>query len=204
VKEGDIIIGLPSSGIHSNGFTLVRKVIEESDISYISPLDEVINRSEWKTKRRFPEYMSVVEEWAKEEGSRVIGEILLTPTKIYVREVIGLLKGLPNGAVHGMANITGGGIRNVARIKGGLGYTIDSPFEVPPVFRLVQVLGSVDEKEMYQTFNMGVGFVVIAGPEHLSKTMELLDGTGAKKIGSVVRGAGVKLTPLGIEYSGYV
>jgi phosphoribosylformylglycinamidine cyclo-ligase len=204
VEKGDLIIGFPSSGIHSNGYTLVRKIVEESDISYISPLDEVINRKEWKVKKKFPQYMSAVEEWASEEGSRIIGEILLTPTRIYVRDIIGLLKGLPEGSVHGMANITGGGIRNLARIKDSLGYSIDTPLKVPPVFRMIQILGSVEEKEMYQTFNMGIGFVVIIGPGYLSKAMELLEGTGARKIGRVVGGGGVKITTLGIEYSGYV
>jgi phosphoribosylformylglycinamidine cyclo-ligase len=204
VEKGDLIIGFPSSGIHSNGYTLVRKIVEESDISYISPLDEVINRKEWKVKKKFPQYMSAVEEWASEEGSRIIGEILLTPTRIYVRDIIGLLKGLPEGSVHGMANITGGGIRNLARIKDSLGYSIDTPLKVPPVFRMIQILGSVEENEMYQTFNMGIGFVVIIGPGYLSKAMELLEGTGARKIGRVVGGGGVKITTLGIEYSGYV
>ena len=203
-KPGDIIIGFPSSGFHSNGFTLIRKVVEESDISYISPLDEVINRKEWKAKKKFPDHMAEVEEWAKVEGNRIIGEILLTPTKIYVKEVIGLLNGLPKGSVHGMANITGGGFRNITRIKDDLGYMIGSPLEVPPILRLVQVLGSIEEKEMYQTFNMGLGFVVIVGPEVLNQALELLEGTGAKKIGRVIEGRGVNIEPFGIEYSGYV
>lgn len=204
VKAGDIIIGFPSSGIHSNGFTLVRTVIDDNDISYISPLDEVINRKEWKNKSKFPDHMSAVEDWAKDAGSRVIGEILLTPTKIYVKEIMRLLKGLPRGSVHGMANITGGGFRNIARIRDDVGYSLNSPLDVPPVFRLIQVLGSIEEREMYQTFNMGLGFVVIIAPEVLPEAMKLLEGTGARKIGNVTGGKGVSIEPLGIEFSGYV
>jgi phosphoribosylformylglycinamidine cyclo-ligase len=203
-KVGDLIIGLPSSGIHSNGFTLVRKVIKESDISYISPLEEIINRREWKAKSKFPGYMSVVEEWSDKDGSRVVGEILLTPTRIYVKEIIRLLRELAQGSVHGMANITGGGFRNIARIQDNVGYLIDHPLEVPPVFRLVQVMGSIEEREMYQTFNMGTGFVIIIDPDQLSETMDILEGTGAQIIGRVVEGKGVKIETLGIEYNGYV
>ncbi|MGA1848432.1 MAG: phosphoribosylformylglycinamidine cyclo-ligase, partial [Thermoplasmatota archaeon] len=135
---GDLIIGLPSSGIHSNGFSLVRKIVEDNNLSYISPLEEVVGGKEWRSKSRYPRYMEMVEGWAGPEGSRILGEILLTPTLVYVREVMELLNALPPGTVHGMANITGGGFRNLARIKEGLRYVIDDPLEVPPVFRLVQ------------------------------------------------------------------
>ncbi|MBN1389211.1 MAG: phosphoribosylformylglycinamidine cyclo-ligase [Candidatus Thermoplasmatota archaeon] len=203
-SPGDLIIGFPSSGLHSNGFSLVRKVMMDNDISYISPLEEVVARNEWKNRKRYPAYKEEVERWAASNGASVVGDILLTPTRIYVKDVLGLLKGLPSGCVHGMANITGGGFRNISRIRSDVLYKIDEPFEVPPVFRMVQVLGSIDETEMYQTLNMGLGFVIILAPEVEETALEHLSGTGARRIGHVLPGKGVIIEPQMIHYDGYV
>ncbi|MBN1538816.1 MAG: phosphoribosylformylglycinamidine cyclo-ligase [Candidatus Thermoplasmatota archaeon] len=203
-SPGDAIIGFPSSGLHSNGFSLVRKVMRDNDISYISPLEEVMGRKEWKYRSKYPHYKEEVERWAASEGTSIIGDILLTPTRIYVKEVLGLLKELPPGSVHGMANITGGGFRNISRIRSDVLYGIDEPLEVPNVFRMLQVLGSIEEREMYQTLNMGLGFVVIVSPEVEDEAIKHLSGTGARKIGRVVPGKGVLIEPPGVHYEGYV
>jgi len=201
---GDVIIGLPSSGLHSNGFSLVRRIVEMNDLSYISPLDEIVSRKEWKAKSRYPHHMETVERWARSEGARILGEILLTPTRIYVNEIMELLGELPMGSVHAMANITGGGFRNLARVREGLRFVIDEPLDVHPVFRLVQVLGSVDEKEMYQTFNMGMGLCIIVDPSVQERVLEVLRERGARKVGKVVSGTGVFIEGPDIEYPGYV
>lgn len=203
-SQGDAVIGFPSSGLHSNGFSLVRKIMRDNDISYISPLEEVVGRKEWKQRTKFPRYKEEVERWAASEGTSIIGDILLTPTRIYVNEVLGLLKELPPGSVHGMANITGGGFRNISRIRSDVLFKIDGPFDAPQVFRMLQVLGSIDEREIYQTLNMGLGFVVIISPEFEDAAIEYLSGTGASKIGRVLPGKGVFIEPPDIHYDGYV
>ena len=115
-----------------------------------------------------------------------------------------LLKELPHNSVHGMANITGGGFRNLARIKEDLGYLINSPLEVPPIFRLVQVLGSIEEREMHQTFNMGMGFCVIVSPEQVENALIILKELDARVVGRVTKETGVAIEPLDIFFNGYV
>ncbi|MGA1820761.1 MAG: phosphoribosylformylglycinamidine cyclo-ligase [Thermoplasmatota archaeon] len=204
VAQGDVIIGLPSSGLHSNGFSLVRKVIRDNDISFISPLAEIIGRKEWKSRSRYPDHMAEVERWAEVEGATVIGELLLVPTRIYVKNVLEVIRKLPAGTVHGMANITGGGFRNISRLNPHVRYHIDGPPDVPPIFRLLQVLGSIEEREMYQTFNMGLGFVIIVSPDVEEEALEVLGETGGRRIGTVVPGKGIFIQTPGIEYDGYV
>jgi len=204
VSPGDLIIGLPSSGLHSNGFTLVRRVVRDAELSYISPLEEIVGSTDWMLHTRFPHYRKEVEEWAREEGSIVLGELLLEPTTIYVKPVLELLKEVDTGAVKGMANITGGGIRNLSRLGPDLLYKLNSMPPVPKVFRLVQVLGAIDEKEMYQTFNMGLGMALIIRPEYREKVLDLLSGSGASVIGRVEMGRGVEMPELELHFEGYV
>ncbi|MGA1821534.1 MAG: phosphoribosylformylglycinamidine cyclo-ligase [Thermoplasmatota archaeon] len=203
-RVGDLIIGLRSSGLHSNGFTLVRRVLSENDLSLISPLEEVASSKVWKLKKRFPIFSGEVERWIGEEGSSILGEILLNPTKIYVREIMELLENVDRSSVHGMANITGGGIRNICRIREDVGYSITDPPDVPPVFRMIQVLGSIDEKEMYQTFNMGIGFALIIDPDIEDDVMGMMGDRGGSIIGKVTDGKGLVIPDLGIEFEGYV
>lgn len=204
IKSGDLILGLPSSGIHSNGFTLVRKVIEMNDISFVSPLQEIVENENWNAMTLYPEYMEEVSEWVGSSDPMVLGEILLVPTRIYVREIISLIRKVTNGAVKGMANITGGGMRNLSRIDPGKRYVIDDMLPVHPVFRLVQVLGRVDEREMYQTFNMGLGMAMIIDRESKDEVLSALDMEGARIIGHIEEGSGVHLVEEGIEFKGYV
>lgn len=160
VAEGDSVIGLPASGVHSNGFSLVRKALAANSISYA---DEVADA-----------------------GGGAIGEILLNPTSIYAGEVDALLKACD---VKAMAHITGGGlIDNVPRVvPEGLCAVIDSSsWEVPPVFAALKRLGNVKRDEMYRTFNMGIGFVVFVDRGDEDKA--LAAATGARKIGTVEPG----------------
>ena len=163
IKEGDVIIGLPSSGMHSNGYSLVRKVF-------------------------FEENKFSVDTYVPDLG-KTLGEELLTPTKIYVKSVAAL-KGLN---IKGMAHITGGGfIENIPRIlEKGLSAKIErGSWEVPVIFNLIRKLGNIEEKEMYRTFNMGIGMVVIVDKEEISFALKRLEEAGEKAfvVGEIVKG----------------
>lgn len=204
IGPGDAIIGLPSSGIHSNGYTLVRKVVRDNELSYASPLEEVIESRAWKMKDGYPDLKNRIEDWAVHRRSMVFGELLLTPTRIYVKEVLELLNSLPKKTVKGMANITGGGFRNLARMKKGVRFTIEDTLPVPEVLGMVQVLGGIEDREMYQTFNMGMGFSLVVDNEYAERALEVLPPGGGKKVGRVTEGGGVGIISPDIEYSGYV
>lgn len=155
IKEGDVIIGLPSSGIHSNGYSLVRKIF------------------------------NITEESCKEYNEKLgetLGEALLKPTKIYVKEILELVK---NVEIKGISNITGGGfIENIPRCipkNRNLCATIEEgTWPVLPVFELMQELGEVERMSMYNTFNMGIGMVLVVAPENVSKVMEIVEGMNDK------------------------
>ncbi|HUW42793.1 MAG TPA: AIR synthase-related protein, partial [Thermoplasmata archaeon] len=171
-SPGDAIVGLPSSGVHSNGLTLARKVIEKSGLDY---------RSRVKPLRK------------------PIGEVLLTPTTVYVRQVLDIVR---NFKVKGMVNITGGGLRNFVRLKEGIGFCIEDPMEPNQIFKVIKSLGSINDKEMYQTFNMGLGLAMIV-PKKDAKAVTARAGRGAKVIGKVDDSGAVSVPSLGIEYSKY-
>ncbi len=152
MKVGDVVIALPSSGVHSNGFSLVRKVfdVENSDIK--SPREEL--------------------------GGRSIGETLLTPTRIYVKPVLALLEQV---RVKGISHITGGGFyENIPRsIPDGLGAVIDrSAVRVLPIFDLIAKEGGISERDMFNTFNMGVGMSVVVAPEDAQRSVDILKANG--------------------------
>ncbi len=165
VLAGDIVIGLGSDGVHSNGFTLVRKILEAGGLR----LDQCL--------RGFEESVS---------------DTLLKPTRIYVRSVLGLLEqGVP---VRGMAHITGGGIAgNLGRvIPEGLSARLSvDAWTVPPVFRALQELGGVAQSEMFRTFNMGVGFALVVPPEAEAQATELLAAVGERvfRLGEIAAGS---------------
>ena len=153
MKPGDVVLALPSSGVHSNGFSLVRKVfdVEHSDIQ--SPVDAL--------------------------GGKSIGETLLTPTRIYVKPILALLEQV---AVKGISHITGGGFyENIPRsIPEGLGAKIDrSAVRVLPIFDLIAQTGQIDERDMFNTFNMGVGMSVVVAPEDADRALAILKANGA-------------------------
>lgn len=164
VQEGDVIIGLSSSGVHSNGFSFVRKV--------------------------FLEKMGYTKDTYKEELNNNLFEELLTPTKLYVKPILKLLEEVQ---VNGMVHITGGGFyENVPRIlQKGLTAKFDrEQIDVLPIFKLLQKEGNIEEKEMFSSFNMGVGFMVVVSKEDASKAMNVLEKAGEtpKIIGVVEKG----------------
>jgi phosphoribosylformylglycinamidine cyclo-ligase len=158
IEPGDAVIGLPSSGLHSNGYTLARSALAEI------PLDD-------------------------DRLGRPLGEVLLEPTEIYVRPILELLRSEVH--VRGLAHITSGGLGNLLRLEAKVGYEIDDPLPVPPIFTLIQELGGVDDDEMHQVFNMGCGFCVVVGTDDESTALERLRAhyPGAKRIGRAMRGA---------------
>ena len=170
MKAGDVILGLASTGLHSNGFSLVRKVfdIERADLS--KPLDELEGKS--------------------------LGEELLSPTKIYVKPVLAAIQA---ARIHGVSHITGGGFyENIPRcLPQGLSAKIDkSALNIPPIFSLLQEKGGIPERDMFNTFNMGVGMALIVDKEDVVKAVTALDAAGqsARVIGEVVSGGdGVEL-----------
>ena len=158
---GDVVIALPSSGVHSNGFSLVRKVFDVEHADLKAPLAEL--------------------------GGRSLGETLLTPTKIYVKPVLALLKEVP---VKGISHITGGGFyENIPRsIPQGLGARIDrSAVQVLPIFDLIQQRGNISERDMFNTFNMGVGMSLVVAPEDADRALAILrdNGEDAYRIGVI-------------------
>jgi len=132
IEAGDVIVGLPSTGIHSNGLTLARRVLAASALTVFDPVGGT---------------------------GRPWGEELLKPTAVYVRPV---LRALRRGTVHGMAHITGGGLRNLVRLKATVEFRIAKPLEPPALFSEIQRLGGIEDREMYQTFNMGMGLALVA------------------------------------------
>jgi phosphoribosylformylglycinamidine cyclo-ligase len=163
-----------SSGIHSNGLSLARKVLERNEINY----DEKLPRLD-----------------------RTIGLELLEPTKLYVREILGMNK---QCEVHGMAHITGGGLRNLLRLHPDREFRIEKPLEPQPVFRVLQEMGDISDEEMYQTFNMGMGMAVILPEKQVKKALAILNKTlEAREIGRVHEGKGVFNCEAGIEYLKY-
>lgn len=154
IQKGDVLVGVPSSGLHSNGYTLARRIIAESKYTYFDA---------------FP-------------GSKNnIGEELLTPTRIYP-EIVELVKRCD---VHGLAHITGSGLLKLHRIS-SLGFEITDPLEPQPIFRFLQELGNVDDSEMYRTFNMGMGFVVVIDESEAKEACRIM-GPGSRVIGSMVK-----------------
>lgn len=154
VRIGDVLVGVPSDGLHSNGYTLARRIVAESKYTYFDNMPGT---------------------------DHTIGEELLTPTRIY-HEIVELVKQCD---VHGLAHITGSGLLKLHRIT-PLGFEITDPLEPQPIFRLLQELGGVENAEMYRTFNMGMGFVVVL-PESDAKDACRIMGKGSKVIGSIVK-----------------
>ena len=163
VKEGDVIIGMASSGVHSNGFSLVRKVsdIGNCDLNAYT-----------------------------EELGKPLGETLLTPTVIYVKPVLKLLEEVN---VHSFAHITGGGFHENLPRAFGDAYSAEiteGSWDIPPIFRLIQKKGNISDHDMFNTFNMGIGMCAVVAPEDAEKTVEILNANGVKAyaIGRIIPG----------------
>ena len=165
-KAGDVVIGLKSSGVHSNGFSLVRKIIFK---------DHNLDLNEKYTL------------------SRTLGESLLEPTRIYVRPVVAVLYEVD---VHGVAHITGGGFyENMPRcLKEGLGIKINKgSWDIPEIFGFLQETGNISEHDMYNFFNMGIGMILVVDEKDVEKTMEILkdNGENPSVIGTVTDNEGI-------------
>ncbi len=162
MQAGDVVIALPSSGVHSNGFSLVRKVFDIENADLKTPLEAL--------------------------GGKSLGETLLTPTKIYVKPMLALFDEI---TVKGVSHITGGGFyENIPRsIPKGLGAKIEKKnVRVLPIFKLLQEAGNIPERDMYNTYNMGVGMSVVVAKEDAEKAMEILKANGedAYVLGEIV------------------
>ncbi len=162
MKAGDAVIAIPSSGVHSNGFSLVRKVFDVEKCDLTSPVEKL--------------------------GGKSLGETLLTPTKIYVKPMLALMSEV---TVKGVSHITGGGFyENIPRsIPDGLGAKIDrSKVKVLPIFELIKEVGGITERDMFNTFNMGVGMSVVVAKEDAERALEILraNGEDAYLIGEIV------------------
>ncbi|MBP3645261.1 MAG: phosphoribosylformylglycinamidine cyclo-ligase [Clostridia bacterium] len=162
MAAGDVIIALPSTGVHSNGFSLVRKVFDVENADLTSPVAEL--------------------------GGKSLGETLLTPTRIYVKPVLALNEQVK---IKGISHITGGGFyENIPRsIPDGLGAKIDkASVKVLPIFDLIAKTGDISERDMYNTFNMGVGMSIVVSKDEADKAIEILKANGedAYVIGEIV------------------
>jgi phosphoribosylformylglycinamidine cyclo-ligase len=152
IKEGDVLIALPSSGVHSNGFSLVRRVFDVENTDMKAPVAEL--------------------------GGKSLGETLLTPTKIYVKPMLALFEEI---SVKAVSHITGGGFyENIPRsIPKGFGAKIDKKaLRILPIFDLLAKTGNIPERDMFNTFNMGVGMSVVVAKEDAEKALEILKANG--------------------------
>ena len=161
IKAGDVVLGLASSGVHSNGFSLVRKIVTQQGLNYHSP--------------------------APFDSSKTLGEALLEPTRIYVKPA---LKAVRTGHVKAMAHITGGGLlENIPRVlPDGVGVWLSTPgWQAPPVFRWLAEAGNIDAHEMARTFNCGIGLALVVAAEHAEEIEKVLTEAGERvfRIGAV-------------------
>ena len=167
VKSGDVLVGIASSGIHSNGFSLVRKIFSDNGLDLHASYPEL--------------------------DGRVLGEVALTPTRIYVRQVLDVIR---NCDVHGVAHITGGGFdENIPRIlHEGQGIEIEEgTWEILPIFRFLEKYGKVSHREMFNIFNMGIGMVLAMDASEAGKAISILQSYGdrASVIGRITDRPGV-------------
>ena len=167
VKSGDVLVGIASSGVHSNGFSLVRKIVADAGLSFTDSI---------------PEF-----------GGKRLGDVLLAPTRIYVKQVLDVIRQCD---VHGVAHITGGGFdENIPRVlHEGQGLEIkEGSWEILPVFKCLEKWGGIPHREMFNIFNMGIGMVVVLDASEADKAISILESHGEKAtvIGKVTDKEGV-------------
>lgn len=181
IQNGDIMIGLPSSGIHSNGYTLVRAIVERSGYS-LTEKCPFNSDQDYRNIERFV------------EGDITLGEVLLNPTRIYVEPLIDLIKDCRNGQgpceisdIKAMAHITGGGLSNLLRLHDDFGWHIENPLPILPEFKWLAEQGSVSNREMHRTFNMGMGMTLVVSKDSAISVEKWLNErlAGTKCIGYV-------------------
>jgi len=174
VEPGDAIIGLASTGLHSNGYTLARRILlKDAGMSLGGHVDGL---------------------------GRTLGEELLEPTAIYVRAITALWDA--GIETRGLSHITGDGYANLVRLEAEVGYEFDALPEPQPVFGMIQQLGAIEDEEMFRVFNMGIGMVIITKPSEATRTLSVLESSGqvARRIGTVIDEPGVvRLTQYDLE-----
>jgi len=176
IRPGDRLLGVPSSGVHANGLTLVRRLLRERTVDLSRP---------------------------RPGGTRPVGEEILTPTRIY--SVVGDALA-DSAATHGLAHLSGGGVRNLVRLHPKVAFVFDRWPEVPSLFGWLQQLGGLSDEEMFQTFNMGIGFILVVSATRLAETRRRLARAGAPdavEVGHVERGSGVSVPAYGLTFEGY-
>ncbi|MCR5787138.1 MAG: phosphoribosylformylglycinamidine cyclo-ligase [Acholeplasmatales bacterium] len=170
VKVGDVLLGIESSGVHSNGFSLVRKIVKDAGLDLHKVYEELDN-------------------------TKTLGEVLLTPTNIYVKEVLEVIHSLD---IHGVAHITGGGFdENIPRIlqeNQGISIT-EGAWPILPIFKFLEEKGNIDHREMFNIYNMGIGMVLALDKNDVNKAQEILSKYNRKSyvIGSVTDKTGVDI-----------
>jgi phosphoribosylformylglycinamidine cyclo-ligase len=170
VKVGDVLLGIESSGVHSNGFSLVRKIVADANLD----LNKI-----------YPEL----------DEKKTLGEVLLTPTNIYCKEVLEVIRTLP---VHGVAHITGGGFdENIPRILSeGQGiYVKEGTWTILPIFNFLEKQGKIEHREMFNIYNMGIGMILAINEKDVTKAQEILAKANRKTyvIGKVTDKPGVEI-----------
>ena len=169
VKVGDVLVGVASTGVHSNGFSLVRKIVADAGLQYADSI---------------PEF-----------GGKQLGEVLLTPTRIYVKQMLDVIR---NCDVHGICHITGGGFdENIPRVLSeGQGLEIrEGSWEILPVFKMLEKWGGIPHREMFNIFNMGIGMIAVLDESEAQKAIDILAAHGEKAavIGKVTDCPGVNI-----------
>lgn len=169
VKVGDVLVGIASTGVHSNGFSLVRKIVADGGHDFHETVEEF--------------------------GGKTLGEVLLTPTRIYVKQVLDVIR---NCDVHGICHMTGGGFdENIPRVlREGQGVEVkEGSWEILPVFQVLEKWGGVPHREMFNIYNMGVGMVVVLDESEAQKAIDILAAHGDKAtvIGKVTDTPGVNI-----------
>lgn len=174
IRPGDVIVGLSSTGIHSNGLTLARRAFKDAGMAIHDPLPG---------------------------GSGTVGRALLEPTAIYVRPVMKVLR---KHKVNGIAHFTGGGLTNIVRLKETVEFVFTDPLKPQPVFAAIQMLAGIGDTEMYKTFNMGMGMALVTPEDEAgSITRNLKPAVTAKIVGEVRKGSGVSLPEKDLHYDAY-
>ncbi|MCI4326397.1 MAG: phosphoribosylformylglycinamidine cyclo-ligase [Thermoplasmata archaeon] len=176
IRAGDVVLGIPASGFHANGYTLLRKLLRARSVDVRRP---------------------------RPGARRPLGEELLRPGRIYVdaSEAVADLS-----TTHGLAHISGGGVRNLVRLNPNVRFELDGWPSAAGVYRWVADLGEIDPAELYQTFNLGIGFVAVVAATAVDPTRRRLAAAGVRDsrvVGRVISGEGVSLPHLGLEYHGY-